>query len=81
MLLSDLFSYAARWREASGMPPATPFALVPLIITDEQLDDLRDGTGLTREQWLQVAYHGIILLPHQVDVEALRRDVDSAVGR
>lgn len=66
MILSDLMSYAAVWREASDMPPATPFALVPLVITDERLDELRDGSGLTREQWLRVAYHGVIVLPHQM---------------
>lgn len=66
MLLSDLLSYAALCREASDMPPGTAASVVPLMITDAELDELRDGTGLTREQWLQVAFHGVIVMPHQV---------------
>lgn len=67
MLLSDLLSHAAMWRDASNMPPATPASLTPLMLTDAQLDELVDGTDLTVEQWLQVAYNGIILLPHDID--------------
>lgn len=80
MRLSDLLSYAALWRKASDMPPGTPASVVPLMITDAELDELRDGTGLTREQWLQVAFSGVILLPNQINAEALRHDVHRPVA-
>lgn len=64
MLLSELLTHATARRQATLMPAATP---VPFMLTYEQLNHIIDDTDLTVDEWLQIACHGIILIPDEIE--------------
>lgn len=47
-------------------PPPMADPPLPLMLSYEQLNEIIDGTELTVEEWLRVAYHGIVLFPDEV---------------
>lgn len=66
MKAEELIAYALRFRAASDMQPGSPASITPLMLTEDQMNEVVDGTGLTAAQWLRAANAGILTLPNWI---------------
>lgn len=66
MDVDTLISYARQWRAASDLPAGTAVSMVPLMLSEQGLAEMVDGTELTVEQWLRAAYSGIMVIPDEL---------------